>query len=175
VGQSATALGAACALASIGLGGFAVVFAMFGVALLLAGRREWRLAARSRVGAQSEAQVRRVLAGLVSGGWQVRHAVDWKPGGDLDHVALAPTGIGFVIETKTSRYTRSHIVRTVAAARWLARRRRRYPLGVVPVVCVTRARWVERVEHGALIVSLDRLLPALRASAALAAPAAAAN
>ncbi len=70
-----------------------------------------------------------------------------------------------MIETKTSRYLPAHVERTVAAARWLTRRRRRNPRGVVPVVCITRARLIERVEEGALIVSLDRLLPALDAAA----------
>jgi hypothetical protein len=173
--QGVVALAAALVLGQWGSWSAAAVTSIAGAGALLASLRALRLAGRSRVGANSEAQVRRVLADLVRDGWQARHAVDWTPGGDLDHVVRAPSGIGFVVETKTSRYVRAHVDRTVAAARWLARRRRRYPLGVVPVVCVTRARWVERVEHGALIVSLDRLLPALRASAALAAPAAAAN
>jgi hypothetical protein len=103
------------------------------------------------MGARSEAQVHRVLRAVARDGWQVQHAIDWKGRGDLDHIARSPSGIGFVIKAKTLRYTPAHVLRTVAAARWLARRRRRYPLGVVPVVCVTRARRVERVEHGALI------------------------
>jgi hypothetical protein len=70
-----------------------------------------------------------------------------------------------VTETKTLRYARAHAGRTVQAARWLGRRRHRYPRGVVPVVCITRARWVERFEYGALVVSLDRLVPALYAAA----------
>ena len=70
--------------------------------------------------------------------------------------------MGFVIEAKTLRYSRAHVVRTVDAARWLARKRRRYPCGVLPVVCVTRARRVERFEGEVLVVSLDRLMTALR-------------
>ena len=45
--------------------------------LAAASRRALHLAARSRVGAESEAEVRRVLERLVRDGWQVRHAVDW--------------------------------------------------------------------------------------------------
>jgi hypothetical protein len=67
-----------------------------------------------------------------------------------------------VVETKTLRYSRAHLARTIDTARWLARRRRRYPGGVMPVVCVTRARRVERLEEEVLVVSLDRLMPALR-------------
>jgi hypothetical protein len=78
------------------------------------------------MGARSEAQVHRVLRAVARDGWQVHHAIDWKGRGDLDHIARSPSGIGFVIETKTQRYTRAHVIRTVAAARWLARRRRRY-------------------------------------------------
>jgi hypothetical protein len=70
--------------------------------------------------------------------------------------------MGFVIETKTLRDSRAHVVRTIDAARWLARKRRRYPCGVLPVVCVTRARRGERFEEEALVVSLDRLMTTLR-------------
>ena len=98
---------------------------------------------RSRVGAESEAQVRRALEPLAREGWHVAHAVDWPGRGDLDHVLRSPSGMGFVIETKTLRYSRAHVVRTIDAARWLARKRRRYPRGVMPVVCVARARRLE--------------------------------
>jgi hypothetical protein len=47
------------------------------------------------------------------------------------------------------------------AARWLGRRRGRYPCGVLPVGCVTRARRVERFDEEVLVVSLDCLLRAL--------------
>jgi hypothetical protein len=47
------------------------------------------------------------------------------------------------------------------AARWLGRRRGRYPCGVLPVVCVTRARRVERFDEEVLVVSLDGSLRAL--------------
>ena len=79
----------------------------------------------------------------------------------------SPSGMGFVIETKTLRYSRAHVLRTVDAARWLARGRRRYPRGVVPVVCVTRAWRVERFDDEALVVSLDRLMTALRQTRSL--------
>ena len=124
-----------------------------------------RLAGRSRVGADSEAQVRQALEPLQCGGWSVRHAADWPGRGDLDHVVRSPRGMGFVIETKTLRCSRKHVERTIDAARWLARRRRRYPRGVMPVVCVTRARRIERAQDGALVVSLDRLVDALNAAA----------
>ena len=99
---------------------------------------------------------------LAREGWHVAHAVDWPGRGDLDHVLCSPSGMGFVIETKTLRYSSAHLARTVDSARWLARRRWRYPAGVCPIVCVTRARRVEQIEEDVLVVSLDRLLLALR-------------
>ena len=70
-----------------------------------------------------------------------------------------------MIETKTRRYTRAPLKRTADAARRLARRRRRYPLGVRPVICVTRARCVARLEGTVLVVSTDLLMATLRAAA----------
>ena len=52
----------------------------------------------------------------------------------------------------------------VDAARWLARRRRLYPRGVVPVLCVARARRLDYIDGDVRIVSLDRLVPSLRAA-----------
>lgn len=158
--------------------GVAVIFAWTGdpmlafAALLVAavlsvdGAYALRLAARSRVGAESEAEVRRALEPLAREGWHVEHAVDWSGGGDLDHVVRAWSGVGFVIETKTRRYTRAQLERTADAARRLAWRRRRYPLGVRPVICVTRARCVARAEGTVLVVSTDLLMATLRAAAA---------
>jgi len=73
-------------LAAFGLGAYA---------------RHWaRLAGRSRVGARSEEQVQRGLAALAAEGWRVRHSLLWQGGGDIGSVAIAPTGIGFAVETK---------------------------------------------------------------------------
>ena len=93
----------------------------------------------------------------------MRHGVSWPCGGDIDHVVRTPDGYGFAIETKTLRYDRGQLQRTEATARWLARRSRRYPRGVVPVLCVVRARRAPVIEHGVLVVSIDGLLAALRA------------
>ena len=153
----AAALATAADEAELGL-----LLAHLSGASALASRRSLNLAARSRVGADSEAEVRRALKPLAREGWRVEHAVDWPGRGDLDHVLRSPSGMGFVIETKTLRYSRAQVARTVDAARWLARGRRRYPCGVLPVVCVTRARQVERFEEEVLVVSLDRLMTALR-------------
>ena len=132
------AAGAAAALAAAVLAVAAdeaelgLALALLSGVLALASRRALQLAARSRVGAESEGQVRRALKPLTREGWCVQHAVDWPGRGDLDHVLRSPSGMGFVIETKTQRYSRAHVVRTIDAARWLARKRRRYPGGVLP-------------------------------------------
>ncbi len=165
---AARAAGAAGMLVAAGLAAateeaeLGLLLALLSGVLALASRHSLRLAGRSRIGVESEAQVRRALKPLAHEGWRVAHSLDWPGRGDLDHVLRSPSGMGFVIETKTLRYSRAHVLRTVEAARWLARKRRRYPCGVLPVVCVTRARRIERFEEEALVVSLDCLLTALR-------------
>ena len=134
--------------------------------LVLDARRWVRLAARSGVGARSEAQVRRVLGGLEADGWRLRHSLVWGGRGDIDSLAIAPNGIAYAIETKSRTFDARHLARARDTAVWLRRRRRRWcRVGVFPVLCVARARGLEAVEAGVLVVSLDRLVPALRASA----------
>src|SRR3954463_7394469 len=163
---AAVAILAAVRAASANQAVLAILLVVAAGVLTLASRHALALARRSRVGAVSEAQVRRALKPLTGEAWQVRHAVDWAGGGDLDHVVRSPSGMGFVIETKTLRYTRAHVLRTIEAARWVGRRRRRYPCGVVPVICVIRGRSLERRDRKLLIVSLDRLQSAMRLVAA---------
>ena len=129
--------------------------------------RHWlSLAARSRVGARSEDDVRRALAPLAADGWRLRHSLPWRGRGDIDSVAIAPTGVGFVVETKTRAYDDRHLAQVRAQAAWLSRRRRRWcRRGAVPVVCLVRARGVHRLEQTVLVVSIDRLIPVLRSDA----------
>jgi hypothetical protein len=125
--------------------------------------RHWlALAGRSRVGARSEDEVRRTLAPLQEHGWRLRHGLRWQGDGDIDSVAIAPTDLGFAIETKTRTYDRRHLGRVGAQATCLGRHRRRWcPRGALPVLCVVRATTAERYEHGVLVVSIDRLVPVL--------------
>jgi Nuclease-related domain len=157
---------AAAILAHLGQLALASAALLLAALLSLDGWRALRRARRSRVGAESEALVRRALEPLERDGWQVRHALDWAGAGDLDHVVRAPSGSGFVIETKTLRYTPAHLARTLHAARWLTRTRRRYPHGVRPVICLARGRRIDRLENGVRVVSLDRIARALRREAA---------
>jgi Nuclease-related domain len=158
-GLAATAAGAG-ATALVGL--LAVVV----VALVLDARRWVRLAARSRVGARSEDSVRRALGGLEAEGWRLRHSLPWGGRGDIDSVAIAPTGSGFTIESKTRKFDARHLAHARQTAAWLCRYRRRWcRRGALPVLCVVRAHGVEWFESGVLVVSVDRLAPALRAGA----------
>jgi Nuclease-related domain len=129
--------------------------------------RHWaRLAGRSRVGARSEEQVQRALAPLEAEGWRLRHSLPWQGRGDIDSVAIAPTGFAFAIETKTRTFEDQHLARVHEMALWLAARRRRWcPAGALPVLCVVHASRLERVEADVLIVSPDRLPATLRSAA----------
>jgi Nuclease-related domain len=159
VGAVLLALAVASAGAFLAAGVLLVLSLGFGVYA-----RHWlALAGRSRVGARSEDEVRRALAVLELEGWRLRHSIPWRGRGDIDSLAIASTGLGFAIETKTRTYEDWHLVRVREQAAWLSRRRRRWcRRGAVPVVCLVRPRGVERVERGVLVVSIDRLIPVLR-------------
>ena len=90
------ALGAASAGAVSASGVLLVLALGFGLYA-----RHWlSLAERSRVGARSEDEVRRALAPLRADGWRLRHSLPWRGRGDIDSLAIAPTGVAFVVETK---------------------------------------------------------------------------
>jgi hypothetical protein len=148
----AAALGGVLLLTAVGLGFYA---------------RHWlSLAGRSRVGARSEDEVQRALAPLQAEGWRLRHSLAWRGRGDIDSVAVAPTGVAIVIETKTRTYDTRHLARVREQAEWLSRRRRRWCRhGVLAVLCLVRMRGVERCEDDVLVVSIDRLTPVLLVAA----------
>jgi hypothetical protein len=131
--------------------------------------RHWlALAGRSRVGARSEDDVQRALALLQVEGWRLRHSLPWQGRGDIDSVAISPTGIAVAIETKTRSYDVVHLARVREQVAWLSRRRRRWARnGALGVVCLVRARGIERVEHDVLVVSIDRLTHVLRVAAGM--------
>ena len=163
---SATAGGLVVAAAAAGATAVAGALLLLMGGLLIDARRWVRLAARSRVGARSEHAVRRALGGLEAEGWRLRHSVPWGGRGDIDSVAIAPTGIGFAIECKARTFDARHLIHARQTAAWLYRHRRRWcRRGALPVLCVVRARGLEGVEDGVLVVSLDRLVSVLRAGA----------
>jgi Nuclease-related domain len=166
-GAAAIVAGALAAIAAVaGAAALAGLLALVMVGLVVDARRWVRLAARSRVGAQSEAQVRRALSVLKAEGWRVRHSLLWGGRGDIDSVAIAPTGAAFTIETKCRKFDARHLAHARQTAAWLYRRRRRWcRRGALPVLCVVRAHGLEHVEDEVLVASLDRLVPALRAGA----------
>jgi nuclease-like protein len=155
-------------LASMGVTSIAGLLLLLAIGLGLYARHWLVLAGRSRVGARSEDEVQRTLAELEAEGWRLRHSLAWRGRGDIDSVAIAPTGVAFTIETKSRAYDERRVARVREQAAWLARRRRRgCKHGALPVVCLARGRGVERVEAGVLVVSVDRLAPALRTAAGL--------
>jgi hypothetical protein len=131
--------------------------------------RHWlSLARRSRVGARSEDEVQSALATLQAEGWRLRHSLPWQGRGDIDSVAIAPTGVAVAIETKTRAYDERHLIRVHEQAAWLSRRRRRWSRrGTLAVLCLVRMRGVERLEHDVLVVSIDRLTRLLRIAAGM--------
>jgi len=144
-----------------------MVFALLllGAGLFWRARRSQRLAERWRVGADSERAVQNALKELARRGWAVRNGVRWPGGGDIDHLVRSPDGLGFAIETKTRTFSEEHVRRPAATARWTARRRQRYPRGVVPVLCVVHANRVESRYGDVVVVSLDRLVAVLERAA----------
>ena len=112
--------------------------------------------------------MQRALAPLQAEGWRLRHSLPWQGQGDIDSVAIAPTGVAVAIETKTSTYNERHLVRVHEQAAWLSRRRRRWSLrGTLAVLCLVRMRGVERLEHDVLVVSIDWLTRLLRIAAGM--------
>ena len=153
----------ALTVASAGAVSGAGALLMLALGLGLYARHWLTLADRSRIGALSEDEVRRALAPLQTDGWRLRHSLNWRGRGDIDSLAIAPTGVAVVVETKTRTYNDRHLARVREQAAWLLRRRRRWcRRGVLPVVCLVRPCGIERVERGVLVISIDRLIPALR-------------
>lgn|GEM_PF-3395546 len=166
-GSAAAAL-LALAVAGAGEASLAGLLLVIAFGLGLYARHWLALAGRSRVGARSEDEVQRVLAPLEAEGWRLRHSLPWRGRGDIDSVAIAPTGIAIAIETKTRTYDGGHLARVWEQAAWLYRRRRRWARnGAVGVMCLVRARGVEHVEHDVLVVSIDRLTQVLRIAAGM--------
>jgi Nuclease-related domain len=166
-GNTAIAAGALAVIAlGTGASALAGALALVTIALVLQTRRWLRLAGRSRVGAHSEKAVRAALATLEAEGWRLRHSLPYRGHGDINSVAIAPTGIACVIEAKTRTFQCSYLAKTREMAAWLCRHRWRWcRAGALAVPCVVGASSLERVEDDVLIVSLDRLVPALRVRA----------
>ena len=147
-------------IASAGTAALAGLLLLAAVGLGLHARHWLSLAGRSRVGARSEDAVQRVLAPLEAEGWRLRHSLAWQGRGDIDSVAIAPTGIAVAIETKTRTYDRRHLARVREQVAWLSRRRRRWARnGALGVLCLVRARGIE-MRRGNHPRDLDRSVDA---------------
>lgn len=164
----AVSLAAVAALA--GMSSAAIALAVLGVGLGLRARRWGGLARRSLIGARSEERVRRRLEALEREGWEIRHSLRWRHGGDIDHLAIAPgpDALAFAIETKTVSYSASDLARIGVIAGGLGHRRPRWRRrAAMPILCLAGVRGVECSEAGVLVLSVDRLLPVLRRAAGL--------
>jgi hypothetical protein len=147
----------------VGAAPLGLLFMAVAVVLGLRARRWLSVAGHSGVGARSEDEVQRALAPPRAEGWRLRHSLAWQGHGDIDSIAISPTGIAVVIETKTRAYDGRHLARVREQAGWLSRRRRRWARdGAFGVMCLVRARAVERIEDDVLVVSIDRLTQVLR-------------
>jgi hypothetical protein len=165
LGSAVTAL-LGLVVASVGAAALGGVLLLAAVGLAFYARHWLSLAGRSRVGARSEDEVQRALVPLQAEGWRLRHSLPWQGRGDIDSVAIAPTGVAVAIETKTRSYDVRHLARVHEQAVWLSRRRRRWCRhGVLAVLCLVRVRGVQRVEDDVLVVSIDRLMPVVRSAA----------
>jgi len=165
LGSAVTAL-LGLVVGGAGAGPLAGLLLLTAVGLGLYARHWLSLALRSRVGARSEDEVRHGLAPLQAEGWRLRHSLPWQGRGDIDSVAIAPTGVAVAIETKTRSYDVRHLARVHEQAVWLSRRRRRWCRhGVLALSCLVRVRGVQRVEDDVLVVSIDRLMPVVRSAA----------
>ncbi|MBV8941038.1 MAG: hypothetical protein JO240_04855 [Solirubrobacterales bacterium] len=80
---SATAALLAFVAVTLGAGSLGSVFILGSAALAFYARHWLVLAGRSRVGAGSEEEVRRELAGLRSEGWRMRQSLSWRGRGDI--------------------------------------------------------------------------------------------
>ena len=98
--------------------------------------------------------MQRAPAPLQAEGWRLHHSLSWEGPADIDSVAIAPTGLAIAIETKTRTYDQCHVARVREQVAWLSRRRRRWARnGALGVMCLVRARSMERVEHDVMVVS----------------------
>jgi hypothetical protein len=87
----------AVTVANAGAVSAAGLLLMLAVGMGLYARYWLSLAGRSRAGARSEDEVRRALRHLQAEGWRLRHSLPWRGRGDIDSLAIAPTGVAFVI------------------------------------------------------------------------------
>lgn len=157
------------AFVAIGTGRAALALIAFpaGCALITAHTAAANRAARNRIGADSEQLVHDTLERLRPHGYTITHGGRSPAGGDIDHLARAPNGLGFCIETKTLTFDHTHLERLRRQADWAAGHPS-YPRGVLPIMCVARTQGNQLLADGVLIVSPNRLLGAILAADAAA-------
>jgi hypothetical protein len=80
-----------------------------------------------------------MLGPLRAEGWRLRHSLRWQGSRDIDSIAISPTGVGTIIETKTRSYDERHLNRVRAPKLCLSRRRRRRCRNAVVAVIASPA------------------------------------
>lgn len=60
-----------------------------------------------------------MLAAPEVDGWRLRHSLPYKGCGDIDSIAIAPTGIAFAIKTKTRTFNVHHLASVQDNAVWV--------------------------------------------------------
>ena len=123
-------------------------------------RHQFNLAGRARIGVAAERRTETALETLAADGWKVLNNVPLPGNGDIDHVAIAPGGLTFIIETKARRYTTRHLARTRRAAEHFSRGPRR-SIQTVPVLTSAGAG-ATRVEDGVIVCATNALTGVLQ-------------
>jgi hypothetical protein len=140
------------------------VLALVGVAFLLFLRRlahgQIHLATGWMRGAASEEAVGGVLDELASDGYVVRHDLEQRSEGNVDHLVSGPTGV-FMIETKHRGFQPSDLPKARRQAKKL---NGELGVWVTPVICLDKRRAREPYcNRGVWIVSRERLVEWVRA------------
>ena len=108
------------------------------------------------------------LERLRSHGYTISHGMPLARTAGTSTISCAPrTGSDSASRPRRSPSTTEHLERLRHQAVWAARRRS-YPRGVLPIMCVARERNRQLLADGVLIVSPDRLLDAILAADAAA-------
>ena len=138
--------------------------AYVGIALLIlfrqAGKRQIEATGHWLRGADSEEAVGEALDVLTSEGYAVRHDLEQRFEGNIDHLVSGPSGV-FMIETKHRGYAEAHLGKARRQAKKL---RGELGVWVTPVICLDKRRARDPYrDRGVWIVPRARLVDWVRA------------
>jgi Nuclease-related domain len=135
------------------------VFAYVGLGLLIlfrqAGKRQIEAVGNWLRGADSEEAVGEALTALTREGYTVRHDLEQRFEGNIDHLVSGPSGV-FMIETKHRGYAEAHLRKARRQAKKL---REELGVFVTPVICLDKRRGRDPYrDRGVWIVPRARLV-----------------